>query len=278
MIHPGILVSYHYLRKGRYFGRRLDSLFNIFQGLPVVLDSGAYSARQSGADVPLMEFGKFIRKEGHRFHWVASLDVIGNPHVTRTNWQMLNRYYPVVPTIHAGTDLDYLRFYLSQGVERIAFGGMVGENGFAQLARNTSDIRAWLDDAFLLLANHQQVQVHAFGLTNLEVLDPYPWTTADSTSALMRTMFGNICVSKGKYWRPVDPETLPADVARQAFAKFEVIPGKTRAYRYSTNVFTLTKHLENCGIRHVYHALNPNGRDEHAAAQGCSWYRNGAAT
>ena len=189
---------------------------------------------------------------------------------------MLREYHLLLALPGFAPYLDFLRFYIGRGVDRVAFGGMVGENGFAQLARNTSDIRAWLDEAFLVLANHPQVSIHAFGLTNLEVLDPYPWTTADSTSALMRTMFGNICVSKGKYWRPVEPETLPPDVARQAFAKFEVVPGKTRAYRYSTNVYTLTKHLENCGINHVYHALNPNGRDEQAAVQGCSWYVNGA--
>jgi hypothetical protein len=273
VITPGVLVSYHYLRRGRFTSvRSLDNLFKVYGQTPVVLDSGAFSARQSGASVPLMEFGKFIRREGHRFHWVASLDVIGNPQVSMTNWRLLRRYHPVVPTIHAGTDLDFLRYYIGEGVDRVAFGGMVGESGFRQLARNTSEIRAWLDDAFLLLVNQPQIQVHAFGLTNREVLDPYPWHTADSTSALLRAMFNQLNVSQDGKWRPTDPLTVDPEIARRAFSRFEVQSGKTRSFRYAYNVLTLTAHLENTGISYLYHAHIPNRTDEHAAIQGCGWY------
>ena len=58
--------------------------------------------------------------------------------------------------------------------------------------RKTKD--TWYNTAFRVIkqSKNPNVKVHAFGMTSLDILEKYPFTSADSTSWLMTAANGNI--------------------------------------------------------------------------------------
>jgi hypothetical protein len=268
----GLLASYHYLREGfsKDPGRTSRHLQAVAGELPVVLDSGAFSAANSGVPIPILEFGRFVRRHGAAYEWVASLDVIGDPDRTLSNWKALRREYPVVPTVHLLTDLRFLDYYLDQGVHRIAMGGMVGNRGISELE---SPEGQWLQEA-LDRCVHRGVPVHGFGVTSRTVLDLYPWDSVDSTAAIRNAMFRQVLVLQdgSAGYRKVKPEELPSNEAALLLGDWEVVPNAGRNARIRRNVRIIMKGLATTGTATIYHAITPNGTDERAVVRGIQDY------
>lgn len=268
---PGILVSYHYVRE-RPPGK-LPQWMELWEGHPVILDSGAYSAWTKGSQIPLLAFSRFIREHGPRFHWVASLDVIGNPEATRRNWDALRRSWPVVPTVHLLTDLRFLDYYLGHGVDRVAIGGMVGNRDVAKVG---SQVHGWIREA-LSRCHARGVRVHGFGLQSRRTVGAHPWDSVDATSAVQNAMWRKVVARDGDRIREATPEDVPPDLRRRLWDHYEVAPGVShgRRHRVRWNVEQYCYHLESTGISGLFHALNPNGRDEEEIVRGIVNYRNG---
>ena len=264
----GLLVSYHYLREvlTKDPARTTRHLVKVVgKSIPKVLDSGAYSASTSGVPVPLLEFGRFIRSHGHWYTWVASLDVIGDPDRTLSNWRALIREYPVVPTVHLLTPLHYLDHYLDQGVERMAIGGMVGNR---RLGDPDSPEGQWIQEALDRCAA-RQVPVHGFGVTSRKVLDLYGWDSVDSTTAVRNAMFRMVLMpDPEKGYRVATEADLDPREAALLLGEWEVVHGAGRRARLRRNTRVLMEALETTGVRTVYHAITPNKVDEVSVRQG----------
>jgi hypothetical protein len=258
-MNGGLLVSYHYLRnrpkgaagESRYLRKAMGKL-------PLVLDSGAYSASTQGVPIPILEFGRFIRRYGKLYDWVASLDVIGDPVRTRANWLALRREYPVVPTVHLKTELRHLDWYLNQKPERIAIGGMVGNR---QIAIDGSPESVWLKEATERCVR-AGVLVHGFGVTARTVLENYEWDSVDASTAVRGAIFRRPLVRDGDKLRACKDGDFSPELAAALLGEFEVVSHASRSKRIRWNVRQLMGHLENTGVRVLFHAATPNGVDE----------------
>lgn len=244
-----MLVSWHYLRTCV-----ADVLPSIAQ-LRVVLDSGAFSAANSGKPISLLEYAGFLRGNAHLFDWCASLDVIGDPARSFANWQALRASHPgVVPAVHCGTDLQWLQRYMDAGVPRVAFGGLVP---YAKTLRHTaSPARQWLDAAFGMVQG-TQLAVHGFGVTGRSIVFAYPWTTVDSSVALAKTRYREVLQADGRALSADEGVSCPHEVRRIA-DPWEVRGGSpTRSARLKANLVGVERALEGSTLETLYHAVPP---------------------
>lgn len=172
-----ILCSYHYWKK-----KKLRTLIPdyIRQGFTVFVDSGAFSASNSGAEIDIDDYCKFIIETGATYY--ASLDVFGDSEATMKNhWYMVNEYgLNPIPTFHMGSPLSDLKGVIDSS-EYIALGGLVFSPG----------IQAHCDEVWQYILTHKpNLKVHGFGLTNIELMDRYPWYSVDSSSFKSCKRFG----------------------------------------------------------------------------------------
>ncbi len=249
-MQAGMLVSWYYLRN------MVARTMPVVRRVHTVLDSGAFSAASLGEHISLMEYGRFLRASGAVFDWCASLDVIGDPARSYANWLALRRSYPeVVPAVHCGADIDWVRRYLGEGASRIALGGLVPVK--ATLRKEDSPARRWLDGAFLAL-QASGVAVHGFGVTGITIVNAYPWTTIDSSSALASTRFGKVLQANGEY---ADAHSTGeyTESAHKIFDKWEVRRrSPTRSNRLAANLAALETFLKPSGVQTLYHAIDPS--------------------
>lgn len=162
-----ILVSYHYYRK--YDLDKLD-------GLTIIGDSGAYSARTTGVEITNEELIAWISRWRHRLCWAACMDVSGNPELTRRNWNTLvDAGIPAVSTIHMGTHPSEMDYYAERGVDFLGLGGMAG--GVTPFPGRMR----WLISVFRYAQqNHPQMRFHGWGVSS-DVAMQLPFYSIDSS-------------------------------------------------------------------------------------------------
>lgn len=250
-MQAGMLLSWHYLR-----ACVADVLPSIAR-VRVVLDSGAFSAANSGKPINLLEYARFLRGNAHLFDWCASLDVIGDPARSFANWQALRASCAaVVPAVHCGTDLQWLQRYMDTGVRRVAFGGLVP---YAKTLRHTaSPARQWLDAAFSMVQG-AQLAVHGFGVTGRSIVFAYPWNTVDSSVALAKTRYREVLQPDGRALPAGHGVGCPNELRRIA-DPWEVRAGSpTRSARLKANLVGVERALEGSTLAMLYHAVPPTG-------------------
>jgi len=119
---PSLLCSYWYLDK--LFANR-DNLF--FEDW--VMDSGAFSAKNSGKDIDLQEYTECchrLLKSDSKLNEVFALDVIGDSKASLKNCEYMWRHgVPAIPTFHYGSDYSEL-IQIAKQYPKIALGGAVG--------------------------------------------------------------------------------------------------------------------------------------------------------
>ena len=172
-----ILCSYHYWKTPKL---RVLIPEYVKQGFTVFVDSGAFSAANSGAEIDIDDYCKFIIETGATYY--ASLDVFGDSKQTMANhWYMVNEYgLNPIPTFHMGSPLVHLEPVI-EASNYIALGGLVFSSG----------IMEHCDEVWqYILANKPNLKVHGFGLTNIELMDRYPWYSVDSSSFKSCKRFG----------------------------------------------------------------------------------------
>lgn len=161
------LTSFHYFRT-------FD--MNKLAGLNVIGDSGAYSAKTQGATITNDDLGAWATKWRHRLSWVAAMDVMGDPLLTRRNWHALvdDHKVPAVPTIHCGTDPSEMDYYADRGVDFMGLGGMVGGSASVNLR--------WMVSAFRYARKHHpNMRFHGWGATSQKA-SRLPFYSVDSSS------------------------------------------------------------------------------------------------
>ena len=175
----------------------LDNDYKLF------IDSGAFSIAHKairGKNLTIDDYIEFINNQT-RPNLFASFDVIPLPLTVETAInsaeQSLNNYLymldkinqpeKLIPVYHYGEDFKYLEKILSYNPKYIAFGGRGGVH--------TKYLYTCLDKFFDILKG-TNVKVHAFGITVLDLLEQYPFTSADSTSYQKVATMGGIFSEK----------------------------------------------------------------------------------
>ena len=163
------------------------------------IDSGAFSIANKvrrGKNLTIDDYIEFINSNT-RPDLYASFDVIPRPLTTETAKnsaeQSLNNYLymldkldkpeKLIPVYHYGEDFKYLEKILELKPNYIAFGG--------RGRISTKYLYTCLDTFFDILKG-SNVKTHAFGITVLNLLEQYPFTSADSTSYQKVATMGGI--------------------------------------------------------------------------------------
>jgi len=171
-----VLLSYHYYKKEISFIQQLLS-----ENVDVFIDSGAFSAENSGKNIDIQDYIKFLKLTGAKTY--AGLDVIGNAKATMVNQKIMEEAgLSPIPTFHIGEHKNDLYDLVSQ-YDYIALGGMV----------MSPKIEKWLDAVWnRMLKIKQNIKVHAFGMTNITLIAKYPWYSVDSSSFKSGKRFGRL--------------------------------------------------------------------------------------
>lgn len=170
-------------------------------------DSGAYGAAHSGKKIDLDKYIEFINNTPE-CEVFAVLDVIPWPTLNGETgrksadetWKnytyMLDRVKPeyldkLVCAFHYGEPLDALDRiidgYNGYKPTYIALGGRAGIS--------TKTLFGYFDNEFwprIRKSSNPNIKIHAFGVTVFEMLERYPWYSADSTSWLRTGITGSI--------------------------------------------------------------------------------------
>lgn len=163
--------------------------------IPVMIDSGAYSAWRQGVPVDIQEYIRYVKtllKRGYPQIVYVNLDVIGDGEGSYTNWKIMrDAGLDPLPIYHAGTDEKWLKKYLHH----------TDHIGLGAIANMSSDKRKWaLDriwmDYLLDEKSMPKFKVHAMGVTSFELMARYPWHSIDSTSWLQAGMYGKVFLPK----------------------------------------------------------------------------------
>lgn len=175
---------------------KLDLLRFRRQGVHVFLDSGAYTAWKKGGTVSLDGYIQDIKAS--LIGKYSVLDVVGDPEQTEWNQRRMEEHglYPV-PVFHLGSDLKHLRRLVDQGYRYIGLGGTVG-------ARREKRQR-FFDECF---GEFPGVQFHGFGMSDITLIQKYPWFSVDSTTWLVGRKFGRLVTLDGRDAR-VPPGLTP---------------------------------------------------------------------
>lgn len=187
--------------------KKIDKYMDEAPESKIFLDSGAYSKYHLGVDINIDNLVEYINKTPH-IEAFAQLDDIPYPVLTATtarqscegSWNnyvyMMDRVNDelrdkVIPVFHFGEAMEGLERILNTELHGrlapyIAFGGRAGVH--------TKALYGYLDNVFETVrkSKNPNVKIHAFGITVLNLLERYPFYSADSTTWLQAGVNGGI--------------------------------------------------------------------------------------
>ena len=196
------------------FAEKPYSKLKLYQDTDVKLfiDSGAFSIARKvtrARNLTMDDYIDFINTNT-RPNLFASFDVIPYPVLNEETAQesatqsyknytyILDRIEQkdkLVPVYHYGEDFKnlykILEGYKGHYPKYIAFGGRAGVH--------SKHLYPVMDKFFDILKDFPEIKTHAFGVTVFDLLEKYPWTSADSTSYQKVAVHGGIfleCTNK----------------------------------------------------------------------------------
>ena len=168
----------------------------------LIVDSGAFSAWNSGKSIDVVKYAAFIRQfqqeHGALFRELifVNLDVIpGAPGQTITHAQgiaaaeqgfrnyeylLKETHAAIMPVYHQGEDLSWCQRYLDINV---TYFGISPSNDI-----QTERRAKWLDVVFPLVPD--TVRVHGLAVTSPALMYQYPWFSVDSITYKMKSGMG----------------------------------------------------------------------------------------
>ena len=171
-----ILVAYPYFKEPIYnYLLTLDH-----SKYSLIVDSGAFTAWNTGKIIKLDEYCKFLDsiEKLKPFHAVQ-LDVFGNPEESWKNFlTMKSRGYDVMPVFTRGENLVMLENMYKE-TEYIMFGGVV-------TGRSNKNYVKWFQE------RNGSRKVHWLGFVNMDFIKKYKPTSVDSSSWCGAARFGNL--------------------------------------------------------------------------------------
>lgn len=171
----------------------------------LMLDSGAYSAWKRGEEINIYDYIDYIKRNLDWIEQYVNLDVIpGKPGSSPTQEDVENSakqsyknlqimkdagLHPL-PVFHQDERFYWLERLLDDGEDYIGLSPQ--EDMIGWLGKPPHE---WLDKSFTFVTDEEGnpfVKTHGFGVTKIQLLKRYPWTTCDSTSWTMLANFGKI--------------------------------------------------------------------------------------
>lgn len=176
----------------------------------ILIDSGAFTAHTKGIEIDVDEYISYINGIMSYIDVFAQVDHIpgqfGKPktdkqlaEAPKKSWEnylyMRDRVSDpnkLMPIYHQGEKNEWLKNMLewtdSQG-NHIPYIGISPANDKSQSEKNV-----FIDMCFKIIqsSSNPNVKTHAYGMTNLKVLETYPFTSADSTSWALTAVNGSI--------------------------------------------------------------------------------------
>lgn len=171
------------------------------------IDSGAFSAHTKGKVVDVDKYIDFLNEIDDKVEIFAQLDTIpgefGKPkteqqlkEAPRLSWDnylyMKDRVkskHKLLPIYHQGEDIKWLKNMLeyTDNGEHIPYIGISPAND-----QPTSKKEIFIKQCFKVISesSHPNVKTHAFGMTSLNLLEKYPFYSADSTTWHRQAMYG----------------------------------------------------------------------------------------
>lgn len=178
------------------------------------VDSGAFSAHTKGRELDVDEYIEYLNARQGCFEVIAQVDKIpGEFGKKKTREQLLEApelswenylymrdkvidYNNLTPIFHQGEDFKHLHRMLETTFdgEHIPYIGISPANDVS-----TKEKAKWFETVFRIIrdSSNPNVKTHAFGMTSLDLLEKYPFYSADSTSWLMTSANGSIMTSWG---------------------------------------------------------------------------------
>lgn len=175
----------------------------------ILIDSGAFTAHRQGIKIDVDEYIEYINSISEYIDVYAQVDTIpgefGKP---KTQEQLLsapklswdNYLYmrermkepdKLMPIYHQGESVEWLINMLETTFDgkHIPYIGISPANDKSQSEKNK-----FIENCFDIISrsSNPNVQTHAYGMTNLSVLERYPFTSADSTSWALTAVNGSI--------------------------------------------------------------------------------------
>jgi len=207
------------------------------------IDSGAFSAWTKGRVIDVDAYIKWINDRSDYIDLYGQIDVIPGDRnsgklpgydevrdAAEKTWEnylymrpKMNKPEGLLYTFHVGEPIEFLKRALEWTDENgnhipyIALGGMVGKSAA------TRD--RFLEKCFCAIADssNPNVKVHAFGMTDRDLLMKYPITSADSTSWIMTGATGGIMTDVGMVTvssQQANQKTHYSHLPKEAIEKF----------------------------------------------------------
>lgn len=167
-------------------------------------------------------YSKFLHKYKKDIDVAANVDVIYNPELSWETLMFLEKEgHTVVPVIHMGTPIEWVKKHLDRGYTYIGLGGFGG----AEVSRN--HYLNWVHGVFEYICpasnGHKPlVKVHGFAMTGWWMLTRFPWYSVDSASWIKAAAFGSIYIPRkfdGKFGFVRPPYSLSISAQSPAVAE-----------------------------------------------------------
>ena len=163
--------------------KKIPTVGNYFSEYNLIIDSGAFTYYKKGG----IELDKWIEKAEKIIvpnSELIGLDVIGNAKESFNNYQIIKERFPfAIPTFHVGSDIKYLFEYLKH-TNRIAIGGMVPYKS------EIETLKKYLNEIFKNFSFNNMPKFHAFGYFSPNILENYPFYSADASTWQNYSRFG----------------------------------------------------------------------------------------
>lgn len=180
------------------------------------IDSGAWSAHSKGKEVDIDKYIEYLNQYDEYFYIYAELDKIPGefrkpktleqkleaPEISWKNYLYMKDKVKsrdkLLPVFHQGEDYKWLENMLEYTHEdtgkHIPYIGISPAND-SSIPGKIVFIERCFD--IIKKSSNPNVKTHAFGMTSLDVLEQYPFTSADSTSYLITAINGTIMTDYG---------------------------------------------------------------------------------
>lgn len=185
--------------EGRYTGKLL-------------VDSGAYSAHTVGRHIDVDEYIEYLNyNEDYLTGYVQVDEIPGRFGVPKTRQQLIdapentwkNYVYmrerldnpnKLLALFHMGEDFSHLVRMLETTFENGEHIPYIGISPANDMAKRHKD--KWFEQCFRIIrdSKNPNVKTHAFGMTSVDLLEKYPFYSADSTNCILSAGMGNILV------------------------------------------------------------------------------------
>lgn len=179
------------------------------------VDSGAWSAYTRGVKLDIDEYARYVNEWDSKISIIANLDVIpGNAKTPVTfqqvqfsaekSWEnfltlrkTVKSFEKIIPVYHQGENIEFLERMLAFEDEY----GKIDYIGIGALADtiDRSTRRKLFSKYFsCIMRKRPDMKVHAFGMTDLKLLEEFPFHSADSFTWYMSAANGEIITEYGR--------------------------------------------------------------------------------